>query len=116
MRGVFDDEEFVQTKAQRDTEVTLSTGTLLLLGLGLLLVCGACFGVGYAVGHHAAQPSNAANESQGAAPAMQGVGSQSKPSASALPAVTPPAQSVAAESDGAQPVAGAAQPAPAVAV
>src|SRR5579859_5781808 len=114
MRGTFDSEELEQAKAQRDTEVTLGTGSLVLLVLGLMAICAVCFGAGYAVGHHGAQPSTAASRQPATPPSMQANGSLSKPSASAQPAAAQPAQSAQSSNDGAQP--GAAQPAPAVAL
>jgi DedD protein len=60
MRGVFDDEEDVERrKSGGDTELTLSTGTVLFLFVGLIILCGACFGLGYMVGHRGS-PSQAA--------------------------------------------------------
>lgn len=43
-------------ESHRDTELTLSSITLLALFLGLVLLCGACFGIGYTVGRHSAAP------------------------------------------------------------
>jgi cell division septation protein DedD len=52
MRGIFEDEETQPEKKRRDTELTLGSGTLLSLFFGLVLLCGLCFGLGYAVGRH----------------------------------------------------------------
>jgi DedD protein len=60
MRGVFDDKELEPAPAKRDTELTLGAGMLLAIFFGLVLLCGLCFGLGYAVGHRGAQPSTAA--------------------------------------------------------
>ena len=59
MRGAFDDEDekVERQRPLRDTELTLGTGTLLLLFLGLALVCGAFFGLGYEVGRGVGQPA-----------------------------------------------------------
>jgi cell division septation protein DedD len=54
MRGVFDDREIQKVEARHDTELTLGSTTLLLLFFGLVLLCGACFGLGYATGHRGA--------------------------------------------------------------
>ena len=93
MRGVFDDEEFEQVKPGRDTELTLGAGTLLLLFFGLVLVCGLCFGLGYAVGHRGDQPSASSRQlpGTGSQASSQAAGSVPKPSATAAPAVPQPA-------------------------
>jgi DedD protein len=79
---------------RRDTEVTLSWGALLAMGLGLLAICAVCFGLGYAVGHRSSTPAHAtAPASQSNAPdqePLQGSGSVPKPSANAQAAVPPP--------------------------
>ncbi len=83
MRGYFDEDEPEPKRPRGDTELTLGAGALLGLAFALLLVCGLCFGVGYAVGHHTTTPSTAAN---GPTPTpdqepLQGNGSIPKPSA-----------------------------------
>jgi DedD protein len=88
MRGVFeDDEELEESRPQRgadqrDRELTLGAGTLLLLFFGLVVVCGLCFGLGYAMGHHGAMLQQTAT---GAQPAASSSGSIPKPSAAAQP-------------------------------
>ena len=57
MRGYFDEEELEPEQPRRDTELTLGTGALLGLVSALLLVCGLCFALGYAVGHHGSASS-----------------------------------------------------------
>src|ERR1700677_346779 len=52
MRGVFDERELQPAEARHDTELTLSSTMLLLIFFGLVLLCGLCFGLGYATGHH----------------------------------------------------------------
>jgi cell division septation protein DedD len=42
------------------TELTLGLGTVLGLGGGLLLLCGVCFALGYAVGHRSSTSQEAA--------------------------------------------------------
>ncbi|MGO9340832.1 MAG: SPOR domain-containing protein [Terracidiphilus sp.] len=39
-------------ETRHDTELTLGSTTLLLIFFGLVLLCGLCFGLGYATGHH----------------------------------------------------------------
>ena len=117
MRGVFDQEEDEPAKARRDTELTLSTGMQFLLVSGLLLLCGLCFGLGYFVGHHGAQPATAADQpAAGTQPAGQAGGSLSKPSATAQAAAPPPVQNATPQSDGSQPGASPVQAAPSVVV
>ena len=52
MRGVFNDKEVQPAETRHDTELTLGSTTLLLIFFGLVLLCGLCFGLGYATGHH----------------------------------------------------------------
>ncbi len=83
MRGYFDEDEPEPERPRRDRELTLGAGALLGFVFALLLVCGLCFGVGYAVGHHTSAPSAAGN---GPTPApdqepLQGNNSIPKPSA-----------------------------------
>jgi DedD protein len=84
MRGVFDDREFQRAETRRETELTLGPTTLLLIFFGLVLLCGLCFGLGYATGHRGTHETFAAlapaNARQGTAPADSG---QLKPSADA---------------------------------
>jgi DedD protein len=60
MRGTFDDEELAPVKPRRDTELTLGSGALLAIFLGLALLCVFCFGLGYAFGHRGMVPASAA--------------------------------------------------------
>lgn len=129
-RGYFDDEEAEREEPKkrgrdrepnlgdargRDTELTLGTGALLGIVFGLLLLCGLCFVLGYAVGHRGAAPGSTTATQSGAPTAtpdqepLQGNGSLPKPSADAqapLPQGPP-------ESDGTVPPAndGGANPA-----
>jgi cell division septation protein DedD len=97
MRGVFDGQEPEQDKPRRDTELTLGAGALLLIFFGLVLVCGLCFGLGYAVGRRGVQPDSAAGQppASGAQSPVQPNGSLPKPSAIAQAGVPPPAQGAA---------------------
>lgn len=99
MRRYFDEEErYEEEERGRDTEVTLTPGALAGIFLGLLLLCGLCFGGGYWVGHRSSGPSQAA-AAQPAAPTaapdeepLQANSSVPKPSAEAQAPVAPPAQ------------------------
>jgi cell division septation protein DedD len=91
MRGVFDDEELEQPKRRRDAELTLGAGMLLLIFFGLVVVCGLCFGLGYAIGRHGSQPTLAAGQppADGAQSPLQANGALPKPSATAQAAAEP---------------------------
>src|SRR5580658_810229 len=92
MRGVFDERELEPVSARRDTELTLGSGTLLAIFFGLVLLCGLCFGLGYAMGHRGAQSS--VDSTPGAnTPQPLASSSTIKPSAAAQPATAPVADS-----------------------
>ena len=65
--------EELQPAASNDTELTLGLGTVLGLGVGLVVLCGICFGLGYAVGHRS-------SANQGTAAVFAGPGGASLPS------------------------------------
>lgn len=71
---------------QPDTEVTLSPMLLLGVALGLVLLCGLCFWLGYVIGGHS---HNSSLNQQPAAGALPVSGSLSKPSAAAPGAYQP---------------------------
>ena len=82
MRGYFDDERATQ-RPRRDTELTLGTGALFGLFFGLVLLCGFCFGLGYAMGHRGTART-VATKAPTAAPdeePLQGSAAIPKPSA-----------------------------------
>ena len=79
MRGVFDDRQLEPAPARRDTELTLGSGTLLAIFFGLVLLCGLCFGLGYAVGHRGTQPLRAANCASRRQPHRRRESAQSQP-------------------------------------
>jgi cell division septation protein DedD len=106
MRGYFDDEEPKRVDRGRDTEVTLGAGAAIGFVLGLLVLCGVCFGIGYAVGRHGgtAPAAGAQTATQTAAPdqePLQANGAIPKPSAAEQAPVPQPAPG----SDGAPPAA-----------
>jgi DedD protein len=103
MRGVFDDEEVEEPKPTQDAELTLGGGTLLLIVLGLVLVCGVCFGAGYLVGHRSLQLAPAAAAADGAQPGLQANGSLSKPSATSQPSIPPLSQDTPPQDNSSQP-------------
>lgn len=103
MRGAFDEEiELKQQGSGNDAEFTLSVGMFLLLCVVLVVVCGACFGVGYLVGHRGAA-SPAALPAAGVPAVSQTYNSQNKPSAT----TQAPAPSTTAAPDASAPQAAA---------
>jgi cell division septation protein DedD len=96
MRGVFDDKEIEPAKPKRDTELTLGSGTLLAIFFGLVLLCGLCFGLGYALGHRGTPPA-AATPATSATPALDANGSIAKPSATEQAAQTVPASTAGSD-------------------
>lgn len=89
MRGVFDEEDLEPARPRRDTELTLGSGTLLAIFFGLVLICGLCFGLGYALGHRSTQSATSAPDA--GAPQPQSDGSVAKPSAGAQTPAAPTA-------------------------
>lgn len=96
MRGVFDEEDLEPVRPRRDTELTLGSGTLLAIFFGLVLLCGLCFGLGYALGHRGAQNAAAAPGANAAQPVAGGP--VAKPSAGAQPPAPPAADAGTAPS------------------
>ncbi|KAA6461127.1 hypothetical protein DYQ86_12820 [Acidobacteria bacterium AB60] len=60
MQKVFGGTTLEPLEKRRDKELTLGPTTLMLLGLGLLALCGVCFVFGYAVGQHGSPVTPAA--------------------------------------------------------
>jgi DedD protein len=106
-RGAFEEEEPVLPRPRRDTELTLGSGALLTIFLGLAFLCVFCFGLGYTVGHRTAQPVAALP-----APSqpIEANNSLTKP-----PATTQTSQAQTADADGSAPPAAAAAPGASVA-
>jgi len=116
MRGVFDEEDLEPVRPRRDTELTLGSGTLLAIFFGLVLLCGLCFGLGYALGHRGTQNAAAAEPGANAPQPLAG-GSAAKPSAAAQTPAAPVADIATASATNAPQAtvvpAGTAQTAPA---
>ncbi|HEY1649059.1 MAG TPA: SPOR domain-containing protein [Terracidiphilus sp.] len=111
MRGAFDDLELEPVQARRDTELTLGSGTLLVIFGGLVLLCGLCFGLGYMLGHHGSQSPTAAAPAAETASQPLGAGSSlAKPSATET-AAQPSPEADGAASDPSAPVASSLTPA-----
>jgi cell division septation protein DedD len=77
----FNPDEFRPAAYRPDTEVTLGPMMLLGIFLGLMLLCGLCFGVGYSMGSRSAHESPATGQQPGAGAAAQAGGSHPKSSA-----------------------------------
>ena len=81
MRGLFDEEELRPVQHGRDRELTLGSGTLLVIFFGLVLICGVCFGLGYAVGRRGLQEPAGLQASAATTASAQTSTSKAKPSA-----------------------------------
>jgi cell division septation protein DedD len=87
MRGLFDvvedEEEVERAAARRDPELTLGAGTLLGIFFVLAVICGLCFGLGYAMGRRSLQETPIAQAAPGSAAVegAKGDGSKGKPAA-----------------------------------
>lgn len=110
MRRFFDEDarESSRPRGDSDTELTLGSGMLLSVFFGLVLLCGLCFGLGYAVGSHGSKGPVFQSQPPAAGPSPQSPASaqQGKPSAAAQPPVAPDQPPSAG-----QPMAAAGQPA-----
>jgi cell division septation protein DedD len=97
LRG-FGRDEFEEEEERRVTEFTLGPAMLLALGLGLILLCGLFFGIGYSMGHRSSTPAVSVSQTaSGQTVIASTAGSLSKPTAAgtisaapAQPAVTDP--------------------------
>jgi cell division septation protein DedD len=81
MRGVFDQRELQVAEPRHDTELTLGSTTLLLIFFGLVLLCGLCFGLGYATGHHGTADAGVVQPAVNPPAASPAGGDRSKPAA-----------------------------------
>lgn len=90
MRGVFDEEAVEPAKATNETELTLSSTVLLGIALGLVALCGVCFGLGYMAGNRGTPETPASKRTDATAPTtLQADSSLSKPSAVTQAAAAP---------------------------
>lgn len=119
MHGAFDDEDFEPVQRRRETELTLGNFTLLIVFFGLVLLCALFFGLGYAMGHHAALQPSATGQESAAGALLPSPAASARPKPSATPqanapaparaAVTPPPSATVWE---AHPASGSQNPAP----
>jgi DedD protein len=92
MRGVFDDEDREVARPRGDRELTLGSWTLLSIFFGLVLLCGLCFGLGYALGSRGASKGpvfQSQPPAAGPGPQTSVNTPQGKPSAAAQPPAAP---------------------------
>ena len=108
MRQVFDEPEIGPPQESRETEFTLGSIGLLLVGGGILLVCGLCFALGYSVGHRSPVPPSGDSASQSApspdsplaaSASKQKPGATPQQVASAAPTSDPPPVPAASDPD-----------------
>jgi DedD protein len=93
MNSLIDDDDF-DREDNNDRELTLSTGAILGIFLGLVVLCGAFFGFGYKMGSHkpapilAAEPATSPTDFSGFRPSGT-VASVPKPNAGSSSAPSP---------------------------
>jgi DedD protein len=90
MRRYFDEDARESSRGTGDTELTLGSGMLLTVFFGLVLLCGLCFGLGYAVGSRGSRGPVFQSQPPAAGPSPQlpANSQQGKPSAAEQPPVT----------------------------
>ncbi len=102
MNSIFETEDREERLERQDSEVTLSTGTLLAIFFGLVVVCGVFFGFGYSMGRHSADAKAAAAQVAAVPAADETAATPSHPKPSALELLpAPPAQTGTAADDSA---------------
>src|SRR5664279_1844296 len=102
MNTIFETEDRDDRLERQDSEVTLSTGTLLAIFFGLVVVCGVFFGFGYSMGRHASDAKAAAAQ-VAAAPAAEEASTPSHPKPSALELLPAPAAQASPSGDDSAP-------------
>lgn len=91
MRKYFEESEREKSRSGGDTELTLGSGMLLTVFFGLVVLCGLCFGLGYALGSRGSKGPVFQSQPPAAGPATPqspANSQQMKPSAAAQPPVT----------------------------
>jgi cell division septation protein DedD len=116
MHEVIDEEELTSVEQRRDAELTLGPMMVAGLFIGLVLLCGLCFGLGYSMGRGGGHYSPVAGQTTGAGAVSPAASSLSKPKAAPQTIAEQPA--AAAQTPGSTPANGAnsAQTAPALMV
>ena len=109
MRGVFDEKDFESGRQRRDTELTLSSTTVLGIFFGMVLLCGLFFGLGFAVGRYGPSESAISNLKADSSSELSTIVASTKPKPSATQSKAPEPQSpmaaLPAEAQGAVPAA-----------
>lgn len=100
----FNPDEFRPAEYRPDTEVTLGPMMLLSIFLGLMLLCGLCFGVGYSMGIRSAHESPATSQQPGAGAVAQAGGSLPKRSTSTQSILQKPQPAPTAKAGPAPPI------------
>jgi cell division septation protein DedD len=111
MHGAFDDEDFEPVQRRRDAELTLGNFTLLIVFFGLVLLCALFFGLGYAMGHHAALQPSATGQESAAKSLMSTMAASVRPKPSATPQANSAASARAAVTPSSPPTVWQAHPA-----
>jgi len=102
MRRFFDEDtrEPSRRKGESDTELTVGSGVLLAVFFGLMLLCGLCFGLGYAVGSHGGSKGpvfQSQTPAAGPSPQLPANSEQAKPSATSQHPAAPQQPSIAGQ-------------------
>ena len=106
MRRGMGGDEFETVEAQPEREITVGTAMLVVIGCGVVLLCGLCFWIGLAAGRHGATtPRTAAAQSvEGLAAQEPAASSLAKPQAAGM---VPERSAEPAVPEAAQPFGGA---------
>jgi DedD protein len=90
MKRYFDEDAREASRSKGDTELTLGSWMLLTVFFGLVVLCGLCFGLGYAVGSRGAKGPVFQSQppAAGPSPQMPANTQQGKPSAAEQPPQT----------------------------
>lgn len=106
MRQAFDESEIEETEDGAEAEFTLGSTGLIIAFVALLLICAACFGIGYSIGHRSPSQATAIGVQPASSPDAPLLASASKQKPSAAPQpppVAPSTGSVAADAPPADP-------------
>jgi DedD protein len=103
MNTIFEREDREDRQERQNSEVTLSTGTLLAIFFGLVVVCGVFFGFGYSMGRHSSDAKAAAAQAAATPETEEATATPSRPKPSALEVMPPPAQQASAPGDDSAP-------------
>jgi len=103
MNTIFETEDREERMERQDSEVTLSTGTLLAIFFGLVVVCGVFFGFGYSMGRHTSDAKAAAAQVAAPPASEETASAPSHPKPSALELLPAPAAQSATSGDDSAP-------------